>query len=378
MADLTYGLSLSADYELLGGTVDGMDVEKLSRAELAEFMDAATEAQNRAVNLIMGELALPTLSRGALLDQAPDIGEWPKATELDRGRRRKTVGLDAVGFPVNKYGPMRAGWTRDYLKKATNFELIRTFQKIMDGHMEANWKEALRAIFQNAEWTWSHDMFPEDGSLKVKPLLNADGYVSPDWSSNSFDGTETHYLTGGTSGTLDEADLETIASTLRKHGYGIASASGGMGGRIEVWLNSLEVTDAKAHTNFVSANDPVVIDANKAYAGGISQDTYVGYNSAARVFIREVEYIPTDYVLGFATNSQPNAPDTVARVNGFAPLRRRVPAMASLRGIQRVNESKYPLQESFWEDWFGFGVGARNTAVVMHLTEGAYAVPTIS
>lgn len=377
MADSTFGGYIAADYELLGGTVDGMDVEDLSREELVEFMDARMAARNAAVNLILGELSLPTRARGSLLDQAAAISDWPKGTELSRGYRQKTSGLDAVGFPVYKFGPMRSGWSRDYLKKASNFEILRTFDNIMAAHLNTNWKEAFRALFQDTEVTWSHDMFPEDGSLKVKTLLNNDGYTSPEWMQNTFDGTENHYVDLG-AGTLDEPDLEQLAALLRDHGFGVSPASGGRGGRIEHWINSAEQADVEAHTNFVAANDQIVIDINKEYAAGIDQDIYIGYNKASRGFIRVVDYVPADYCLTFVTNSQPNAGQQRARVNGFAPLRRRVPTTSSMVGIQRIDETQYPLVEAFWEDWFGFGVGERRTAAVGHLSGAGYSVPTIS
>lgn len=373
MADQTYGGYLSADMELLGGTVDGMDIEDLSQDELATFLDMRMTARNNAVNLILGEISLPTTARGALLGQESAMPDWSPGTELSRGQRVKTSGLDAVGFPVTKFGPVRSGWTRDYVAKATNREIVRHMDSVMQSHMQTNWKEALRAIFNNVEWTWTHDMFPEDGSLKVKTLLNADGYVSPEWMSNSFDGTEDHYLALG-AGTLDEADLQTMADELRKHGYGVASAAGGMGGRLEIWINAAEVADVQAHTSFVAANDPIVVDMNKI-AVALDQDTHIGYNSAARCYIRQVDYIPAGYCMMFATNSDANG-QQIARVNSFAPLRRRVPVTPSLQGIQRINESQYPIQESFWEDWFGFGTYARGSAIVGQL-DSAYAVPTI-
>lgn len=375
MADTTFGLHMTADLELLGGTVDSMDVTKLSREQLVEYMDAATKAQNGAINLILGELSLPTVARGALLDQAPAIDEWEKSTELNRGRREKAGGLTGVGFPLTKFSK-RTGWSRDFLAKADNFQIMRTFRKIMDAHMSTNWKEALRAIFNNTAWTWTHEMFPEDGTLTVHPLLNADGYISPQFGSNVFAGSEDHYMALGT-GTLDETDLENMAGKLRDHGLGVSVASGGMGGRVEVWINSAQRADVEGHTNFVAPNDPIVVAADYEYAAGIGIDNYVGYNKSARVFIREVDYIPSGYVLAIATNSQPDASQFAARVNGFAPLRRRVPTQAELRGIRRIDESRYPLQDAFWEDWFGFGVALRYSAVVGKIA-ASYTVPTIS
>jgi hypothetical protein len=342
MADSRFGGYLSADYELLGGTVDGMDVEKLSQADLATFLDARITARNGAINLMLGELSLPTMARGSLLGQESAMPDWSAGTELSRGARQKTSGLDAVGFPVTKFGPVRSGWTRDYLAKATNREIVRHMDSVMASHMATNWKQAMRALFQNAEWTWTHDMFPEDGSLKIKPLLNADGYVSPEWMSQTFDGTEDHYLALG-AGTLDEADLVTMTAALRKHGYGVSGANGGMGGRIEVWINSAERADVIAHTGFIASNDPIITDINKI-AVGMDQDVYIGYNSSARCFIREVEYVPADYAVAFMTDSVPSG-QGASRVNSFAPLRRRVPTTGSLQGIQRVQETQFPLQE---------------------------------
>jgi hypothetical protein len=368
MADNTKGLNLAVDL-IQGQTVEGMDVEKLSRAQLRDHMDARLLSRNRAINHIMGQLATSTTQRGDLIGQHAHTGEWPKATELDRGRRIRTAGLDALGYPITKFGPVRSGWSYDMLAKRTNTELLIFLDDVLAGHLTTNYNEAMRAIFRNTEYDWSDDLFKEDGTIKVKPLANADGFIPPEHNGQTFAGSHSHYVAGGT-GTLDEADLVVAADHLREHGFGQSRAVGGFGGTIVTWINTAEVADVQAHTGFVAANDPFVQNINKIFVN-LDQDQYLGYNTAARTLIREVPWVPADYALTFVTDNVGETPS-----NRFAPLRRRVPTAGDLVGIRRFDEHDYPLQESWWQDFFGYGVGNRLTAVVSQIA-ASYSIPTI-
>lgn len=371
MADSTHGLHTAADLIAGTTTLQGMDVTKLSRDQVRDYMDARTAARNRAIAVLMGQLSQPTQSRGDIVGQQTGLGEWPVATEQSRGERVKAAGLTAVGFPISKF-LRRSGWTKDYLAKATPLDLLQFSEAVMQGHLETNYKMALRALFNDTAWDWTDTLFPEDGTIKVMPLVNGDGtYIPQDWVGNTFDGTHTHYLDTG-DGTFAEADLEAGANHIREHGYGVSTGVGGFGGVIVVWINSAQEAAARGHTNFVDANDPVIIDANKIIAGGIDRDQYIGYNSAARAYIRVVPWVPSGYVVYFATTTlADNA------VNQWAPLRRRIPSQPALQGIKRFDETHYPLEESFWQDFFGFGVGNRITAAVQKVA-ASYTVPTIS
>ena len=100
MANTSFGLHLAAD--LIGGTVQGMDVDKLSREKLFEMIEMRRKARNKAISMIMGQLSLPTQDKGDLIGQQPSVGDWEKATELSRKKRERTAGLTGVGFPVYK------------------------------------------------------------------------------------------------------------------------------------------------------------------------------------------------------------------------------------------------------------------------------------
>ena len=368
MADTSYGIHLSPD--LLGGTVQGMDVEKLSRERIREMIDARQEARNAAVDLILGGLAVTTQQRGALIGQHNEIGEWEQATETGRPRRRRTVGLTGVGFPIYKF-ETRSGWSYDYLAKASNLEILATFEEIMNGHLMKLYKDALRALFGNTAYDWNDELFQEDGTLKVMPLVGGDSdYTPPEWQGNSFDGTHDHYLANGA--TFDEADLTTAAEEVREHGYAEPRSIGGFGGHIETWVASNMKSTVTGFTNHVPANDPMVADINKIWAR-VDGDRYEGYNSASKTWIRVVPWLPDSYYLTFASTI--TAP---GQRNAFAPLRRRVPVQAALRGIKRFDDREFPLQDSYWVDFFGFGVYNRISAACGYLHDTTYSVPDIT
>jgi hypothetical protein len=368
MADTSYGIHLSPD--LLGGTVQGMDIEKLSRERIREMIDARQEARNAATDLILGGLAITTTDRAALIGQHNEIGEWEDATETGRPRRRKVSGLTGVGYPIYKY-EMRSGWSYDYLAKATNMELLNTFEEIMSGHLMGLYKGALRALFSNTAYTWSDTLFQEDGDLAVKPLVGNDAdYTPPPWQGNSFDGTHDHHMANGTP--FDEADLTLLATEIREHGFGEARSIGGYGGHIEVWIPTNLKSTVIAFTNHIKANDQMVSDINKIWAK-VDGDRYLGWNSASKVWIREVPWLPDNYYIGFASTVE-----KPGQRNAFAPLRRRVPKEAALRGIHRFDDREFPLKDSYWVDFYGFGCYNRISAAVGFVDAGAYAVPDIT
>ena len=367
MADATYGIHLSPD--LLGGTVQGMDIEKLSKERIREMLDARQAARNAAVDLILGGLATTTTERAALIGQHSEIGEWEDATETGRPRRRKVSGLTGVGFPIYKY-EMRSGWSYDYLAKASNIELLATFEEIMGGHLQNLYKGALRAIFSNTAYTWNDTLFPEDGDLAIKPLVGGDSdYTPPPWQGNTFLGTHDHHLANG--GTFDEADLTLAATEIREHGYGQSRSIGGFGGHIEVWIPTNLKATVIAFTNHVAPNDQMVYDINKIWAK-MDGDRYLGWNKASKVWIREIPWLPDDYYLAFASTI--TAP---GQRNAFAPLRRRVPTVAALQGIHRFDDKEFPLQDSYWVDFFGFGCYNRISAAAGYV-HTSYAVPNIT
>lgn len=367
MADNTYGLHLSPD--LIGGTIEGMDIDNMSQAQLMDYIDARTEARNKSAARIFGAFSRPTLETSMLIGQEPDLGEMPLATETDRGRRRKTVGQAAAGFPVYKF-LQRSAWTRDYLAKASNWEILRFTESVMNSHTTANYNHALRRLTKNTDTSWSNTLFPEDGVLVVKGLVagNSD-FTPPEWQGTVHTGTHNHYLAGGGGG-FDQADLVTAADHIRHHGYAVSPSMGGMGGILMTWINSAQRATFQGFTGHVATGDPIVQDINKIYVQG-NLDEVIGYNSVARTYIRELPFMPSGYFIMFATN-QTSETD----VNGFAPLWRRIPRTGALQGLRRLSESTYPLVESFWEDWFGFGVYNRISAVVMQ-DAAAYSIPTI-
>jgi len=368
MADTTYGIHLSPD--LYGGTVQGMDIEKLSRERIREMLDARQEARNAAADLILGGLAITTTERATLIGQHNALGEWEKGTETGRPKRRRVSGLTGLGFPLYKF-ETRSGWSYDFLAKAKNIELLATFEEIMGGHLQALYKDALRALFSNTAYTWNDELFPEDGDIAVKPLVGADSdYTPPPWNGNEFDGTHDHYLAIGA--TFDEADMTTACDEVREHGYAMPRSIGGFGGHMELWIPENMKATVIAFTNHVEANDSMVADVNKIWAR-VDGDRYEGYNSAAKCWIRVVPWLPDSYYIAFA-----NTITAPGQRNAFAPLRRRVPQQAALRGIKRFDDREFPLQDAYWVDWFGYGVYDRVSAACGYLHADTYTVPTIS
>lgn len=372
MADNTFGTHMVSDL-LLAGTVNGMDIDKLSQDQLYQAIEERRKVRNQAINFIMGPLSIPTQERGDLIGQQEAIAEWDIATETSREKRVRTAGLTGVGFPIYKF-LKRTGWTYDYLARAKNSQIAATFDEIMNAHMLSNYKMALRALFRNTTRDWSDELFAEDGTLKVFPLAHGALYTPPPFSTNTFADTHDHYLALGAA--FAEADLTSMADHLREHGYGVSQMAGGKGGVIVVMIHDDQRATVAGFTNHIDVADmniaqgPGSTTAHVAGASGLDIDTYLGYNSASRCYIRVSDLIPSSYQLGLVVESL-----NVYAPNKFAPLRRRTPKTAALNGIHAFGDESFPLKDAWYQDFFGYGVGNLLTACVNFMHNSTYSIP---
>ena len=204
--------------------------------------------------------------------------------------------------------------------------------------------------------------------------------VPPDYLGQMFDGTHTHYLTGG-SLNIDSADIEAMIHHITEHGYG---QFGSQGGQLIILANPNEAEDMtfwRAGVEYATGKKPkwdfIPSQAAPAYfttehlVGAVSPADFNGLRvlgSYGDAWLIESHYVPAGYVIVAATGGHDSDMNPV----GF---REHVnPAYKGLRHIPGAGP--YPLQDSFYARGFGVGVRHRGAAVVMQVTENTtYRTP---
>jgi hypothetical protein len=98
---------------------------------------------------------------------------------------------------------------------------------------------------------------------------------------------------------------------------------------------------------------------------GLTPEGYVG-----KLVIVENNEIPAGYVVGLVSGGIFDSSNVVG-------LRQH--GNASARGLRLIegNSGRYPLVDSVYDGYLGAGVRHRGAAVVMQITSGSYAVPTL-
>lgn len=213
-----------------------------------------------------------------------------------------------------------------------------------------------------------------ENAVNVYKLYNADGTVPPNFKTNTFSGSHSHYLASGAS-TIDAGDLDDIAEHLWHHGYRVTTGS-----RLVLLVNRQESAVIRTFKVATGAKYDFIPGSN--YGGGVYLPTgqliaqpqgqvpgEIGTYGPWHVV--EEDYIPAGYVVGFVTGGEQNIGNLVGIRQHENP---------GLRGLRLVKgkDNDYPLTDSYYLHGFGTGIRHRGAGVVMQITtNGSYAAPAI-
>lgn len=226
---------------------------------------------------------------------------------------------------------------------------------------DAKWmrRQLLAALFTNTAYNFAD---PQFGTVSIAGLANGDGelYVRETTGVASAD---THHI-GSATGTFAEADLTTIRTKLVEH-----PENGGQQAQVCVFLGTTPALAAQGFANHVDNPDQNVTTGLGEVA--VTRDPFanqpgqpIGYNRAARVFLRQWDRLPDNYGVGI-TNV------------GDQPLRMREDEEASLRGFGEIpGRTDMPYLIRTWSRRAGFGGWNRVGAVVMRTNNTTYAIPS--
>lgn len=349
------GLVVRADeIPSVSGTATTLDGQPLS--EIWAELQARLNLYNRQSSAVFSLFTFP-------VDRAQDrVAVWTtakfeEATELGRPKKTRFKYVQRA-FPLQHHD-LGLGFTQEFIdsSKGSEIESIRV-------QVEAAWTSllldgALMALFSPTNAT-------DEDSLSIKRLYNNDGEVPPPWKRFTHLGSHQHYLTSGAA-SFDAVDVAAMEDHLMHHGYG------DNGETLILFMNRAEIAVARTLTGFVpaaSASVPVIINGEvvgqtRGAPGGLNIQGYLG-----TFVIVEENMIPAGYLLGMATGGR------FAQQNPVGYRRHENPSVRGLRLVEG-NRTNYPIIDSVYDGYAGFGVRHRGAAVVMQLTAGAYAAPTL-
>ena len=226
--------------------------------------------------------------------------------------------------------------------------------------------EILRAIFANVDRTFDDDL---GGALTLRGLANGDATTFPpligteDFATSHQHYVATGYVVASISDTNDP--LPTAVNHLEEH-FGTPD-----GGANVLFIHAQNMTSqlqALAQYEIVQPSQ-VRLGNDERVAfnipSGIPGRVH-GRSSVDQAWLSEWRWLPSDYAIAIHLDQTP-------------PLRERIdrPETGLGSGLQLVStDSMFPVRQAIYERRYGLAVQNRLSAVVLHFTAGAYAIPT--
>jgi hypothetical protein len=352
---------------LVTQTTDGVDYNQLWR-EFQETVALQNAQRNRLVDLLTFRVTAPQETVQQLTS-----ADFETATEYGepRGMRQKPSAFN-MGYGFEWYDVAQR-FTWRFLAEANEAQVVALQAAVLDGHNRKTYEKVLDALY-----TPTNRIADIQGQpVNVYALYNGDGTVPPTYKSNTFDGTETHYLASGAS-RIQPQDLEDLHEKLRAKGNGKEN-----GVTLAVFVNNREGKEIRkfrissgATYDFIPAIGEAgdrVLELGQSIGGGRPANTYRGFNvigSYGDLLIVEDDMFIPGYAMIIGTGGSNNLRN---------PVGIREHATPGLRGLRLLKgrDNSYPLIDAFYNFGFGTGIRQRGGAAIMQITTNpTYTAPT--
>ena len=280
-----------------------------------------------------------------------------------------------------KWYDVATRYTWKFLAEATASQIEAIHQGVLEADNRLIFRKVMNTLFRNTNRAATIN----GANYNVFALYNGDGTIPPEYKTNTFNGTHTHYVTSGAAG-IDSGDLDSpttgLFQMLREHGFGetngtqlVVMVNPAQGATIRSWrANVANANGAVAVYDFVPAtNQPALIVPNaQGLIGQQVGGTWRGLTaigSYGPAIIVEEEYIPPGYVVILGSGGEGALQN---------PIGIREHANPNLRGLRLLagDRTNYPLVNSYYSRGFGTGIRQRGGAAVMQITASAtYTIP---
>lgn len=363
---LAQGYNAAAD--IVTTTVDGFDLNTLWN----EFQTSVA-MMNENRQAIVDFLTFPVTE---LIERVPQISSanFEEASEYGEPRGiRPTAAYFNLGYDFKWYD-LAARFTWKFLAEAPANQVQAINAMALEADNVLMFQKTMQALYNKD----NRDADINGQIVPVYALYNADGTVPPPYKGNTFNGTETHYMTSGAA-TVDSGDIDALYAKLRKKGYSYEN-----GVQLLLCVNSAEgdvISTFRVNTgatyDFIPAQGQpgTWIDSTMQLVGTTQPSaTFEGLNVRGRYgpfLVIEDDLFPAKYVALIGSGGRAN-------LNNPVGLRQHVnPGLRGLRLVKGASPD-YPLIDSFYQHGFGTGIRQRGGAAVMQITANAsYANPAL-
>jgi hypothetical protein len=365
--ELMFERGTNTQGDVLTQTIDGRPLNDVWN----EFQASLT-AWNTGRSALVQALTFPVSSP---VEDVPIYSgdDFEEASEFCEPKGIRGGAFQSLGYDFKWYD-LAVRYTWQYLAEATAVQVESLNNMALEADNRLVFKKVMQAIF-NGNVNRLADIRGQ--AYNVYGFYNNDGTTPPTFKSNTFSSTHTHYITSGAV-TVNSGDLDEMEDHLVHHGYGSQNGS-----TLVLLVNRAQLQTIRtfrvatgASYDFVTAipGVPWLLPTNTGgVVNGSPPATVNGLKVSGQYgnwLIVEEDYIPTGYMLGFATGGDNSATNPV----GF-----RQHANASLQGLRLVKgrDNDYPLIDSFYNRGFGTGIRHRGAGIVMQITASAtYTAPT--
>lgn len=325
---------------------------------IAQALADRNAAHNALVNQMLSALVEETAERVGGVP-APGSGEMIRVNEDAAVQTRKESAPSQQNYPLYKFQHAE-GLLQDYLMRATPADLATRQMTVERTHLNSIRREMLRGLLYPVN-RQERDRFRDGMLLNIKALANGDDVEYFGANGGSVASGHSHYLAG----TLDKTNLDALIGTVQEH----TETS-----NVQVWVARGQEDAVRALVGFSAYLDSRVIPAMLAglqtagTVGAAQLDTSnptnraIGVYGGAEIFVKP--YMPDGYVLAIDAG------------RSTKPLRKRVSDLASQRGLRLAGGTlSHPLENRYWEDYFGFAAHDRTAAAVLDTLHDTYQPP---
>lgn len=349
-------------------TLDGVDLNAIWTE-----VQSIIQAWNDSRDALTSVLSYHTINVAEAIPQSQTLEDFEPATDYGQptALRPPTEHL-LMGFGFGDFD--KAGrWTRRFLRDSTAEQVRATLNYALEADNRLVNSAILHQLFSNVAGV------NERGNT-IFPLYNADNFKVPSYLGRNFNGPHNHYLTSGAA-QLDSGDLETVAKTVREHGFGttpdsqlLALMNPEQAEIVAGWKAGDETaTGIFARNSFIPSEGAPAYYSPEPIVGDVAPATYQKLKvegSYGDVWIVASDYIPGDYfsvVASYGANSPANA------------IAVREHSNAAYRGFRTIEgPGEYPITDAFYTRAFGTGVRRRGQAACMQITaDPTYTPPEI-
>jgi len=365
------GFNEAAD--VIQSTIDGVDTRELWTAYQAAVALRNAERQP-LVDFLSYRVANPVEG----IATADSDARFERASEYGLPRSYRPGGEFAwMGFDFHWYD-LANRFTWEFLADATAAQVDAVTNQALEADSILMFQLIMWTLFNNVNREAEINKRP----YNVYTFWNGDdSEVPPPYRTNTFAASHSHYLVSGAA-TVVSGDLDDMYEALAEHGYKrsngynlIVMVNQQEGDVIRTFRSTLNGGTAK--WDFIPSRGTPAFLVPRDYVLPEGQDRPPAtLNNGMEVIgtygewtIVQEDYIPPDYMVGFATGGAES-------VNNPVGLREH--ANPQLRGMRLVKgrDPDYPLQESVFQRGIGSGIRNRGAGVIMQVkATGDYEIP---